>query len=268
MRPKGLVAVDEERIAQVMEKTPEVIAAYLFGSAARGETDQFSDVDVAVLLEDDLPKERRWDIEGRLLDRLFRIVGQDKADVVDLKTAPLWFQRVVITTGRVIYERDRKKREAYERQVLQQQEADEGRWRKMEEMRLRLEVLERNLERLTQLAQLDHDAFMADWRNLYSAERLLQTSIEALADISRHIIRRLGLRMPDEYWQIPHVLAEAGYLPAENVPTYEAMVRFHNPLVHRYPEVEPNEIYRIVTQELDEIRRWRDQFVQILQTLG
>jgi len=99
MRPKGLVVVDEKRIAQVMEATSEVIAAYLFGSAARGETDQFSDVDVAVLLEDDLPKERRWDIEGRLLDQLFRIVGQDKADVVDLKTAPLWFQRVVITTG-------------------------------------------------------------------------------------------------------------------------------------------------------------------------
>jgi len=109
MRPKGLVVVDEERIAQVMEETPEVIAAYLFGSAARGEMDHFSDIDVAVLLEDDLPKERRWDIEGQLLDQLFRIVGQDKADVVDLKTAPLWFQRVVITTGRVIYERDRKK---------------------------------------------------------------------------------------------------------------------------------------------------------------
>ncbi len=268
VRPKGLVVVDEEQIAQVMKETPEVIAAYLFGSAARGETDHFSDVDVAVFLEDDLPKERRWDIEGRLLDQLFRIVGQDKADVVDLKTAPLWFQRVVITTGRVIYERDRKKREAYERQVLQQQEADEGQRRKTEEMQLRLEVLERSLERLEQLAQLDYDAFMSDWRNLGAAERLLQTSIEALADISRHIVRRLGLRMPDEYWQIPQVLAEAGYLPAENVPTYEVMVRFRNRLVHRYPEVEPNEIYRIVTQELDEIRRWRDQLVQILQTLG
>ena len=268
VRPKGLVVVDEEQIAQVMKETPEVIAAYLFGSAARGETDHFSDVDVAVFLEDDLPKERRWDIEGQLLDQLFRIVGQDKADVVDLKTAPLWFQRVVITTGRVIYERDRKKREAYERQVLQQQEADEGQRRKTEEMRLRLEVLERSLERLEQLAQLDYDAFMSDWRNLGAAERLLQTSIEALADISRHIVRRLGLRMPDEYWQIPQVLAEAGYLPAENVPTYEVMVRFRNRLVHRYPEVEPNEIYRIVTQKLDEIRRWRDQLVQILQTLG
>jgi len=268
MRPKGLVVVDEKRIAQVMKAIPEVIAAYLFGSAARGETDQFSDVDVAVLLEDDLPKERRWDIEGRLLDQLFRIVGQDKADVVDLKTAPLWFQRVVITTGRVIYERDRQKREAYERQVLQQQEADEGRWHGMEEMRLRLEVLERNLANLEALARLGYDEFMADPRNLAASERWLQTSIEALADISRHIIRRLGLRMPEEYWQIPHVLAEAGYLSAENVPTYEAMVRFRNRLVHRYPEVEPDEIYRIVTQELNEIRRWRDQLVQILQALG
>lgn len=267
MRPKGAVIVDEERIAQVMKETPEVIAAYLFGSAARGETDHFSDVDVAVLLEDDLPKERRWDIEGRLLDQLFRIVGQDKADVVDLQRAPMWFQRVVITTGRLIYERDQQKRQEYERQVLQQ-EADEERWRRMEEMRLRLETLEQNLEQLSQLAQLSYGEFMADPRNLAAAERWLQTSIEALADISRHIIRRLRLRMPDEYWQIPHVLAEAGHLPAEDVPTYEAMVRFRNRLVHHYPEVNPDEIHRIVAQELDDIRRWRDQLVQILQTLG
>jgi len=268
MRPKGAVIVDEERIAQVMKETPEVIAAYLFGSAARGETDHFSDLDVAVLLEDDLPKERRWDIEGRLLDKLFRIVGQDKADVVDLQRAPTWFQKVVIKTGRVIYDRDPQKRKAYEDRVMSQQEPDEGRWHGREEMRLRLEVLERNLERLEQLARLSYDEFMADWGNLHTAERLLQTSIEALADVSRHIIRRLRLRMPDEYWQIPHVLAEAGYLPSEDVLTYEAMVRFRNRLVHHYPDVLPDEIYRIVTQELNDIRRWRDQLVQILQALG
>jgi len=265
MRVKGSVQVDEQKLVQIIEQFPSVIAAYLFGSAARGETDHFSDVDIAVLLESDLPKEQRWRVVGDLQDSLMSIVGQDKVDVVDLNTMPLWFQRVVVATGKVIYERDSGKRQAYEMQVSQAQDEDNGRWIGMEEVRLRLETLERNLQRLEELAQLSYEEFMADWRNLMSAERLLQTSIEALVDISRHLVRRPRLQMPEEYRQIPKVLADAGYLPSEDVPTYEAMISFRNRLVHRYPEVEPDEVYRIITQELGDIRRWRDQMVQALQ---
>ncbi len=262
MRPKGKVVVDEVRIAQLMAETTGVIAAYLFGSVVRGETDHFSDVNVAVLLDDKLTKEQRWDIVARLMDKLFSLVGQDKADVVDLKEAPTWFQRVIVKTGRVIYDRDPEKQKAYEASLSQSQgDSDEGRWQGLGAVRLRLEALERNIARLEELARLSYDEFMADPRNSGAAERWLQTSIEALADIPRHLIRRLRLPMPVEYCQILHVLAKAGYLPTEDVPTYEAMMRFHNRLVHHYPEVLPDEIYCIITQELDDLRRWCDQLV-------
>ncbi len=268
MRPKGAVTVSEEQLAQIVRGFPSVIAAYLFGSVARGEADHFSDVDVAVLLDDDLTEKQRREIVGRLLDALFSIVGQDKADVVDLKEAPLWFQKDVIKTGKLLHERDPIARTAYEVAVLQASEQDGRQWRGREEVRLCLETLERNLARLAELAQLIYDEFMDAPRNLAAAELLLQTSIEALVDISRHLIRRLRLPMPSEHWQIPEVLGEAGYLPAQDVPTYVAMVRFRNRLVHRYPEVDPKEVYRIVTQELDAIRRWLDQLLQVLKTLG
>lgn len=268
MRPKGIVTVDEQALARIFDGAEGVIAAYLFGSVLQGETDHFSDVDVAVLFDEGVSKEDRWKLEGELLDRLFRLVRQDKADVVDLQRAPLWFQRVVVTKGKVIYDADPAKQVAYEAEVFRQNvEEDEGRWCGMEEMRLGLETLDKNLERLEELAQLSRDEFMGDPRNIAPAERWLQTSIEALADISRHVIRRLRLHTPDEYWQIPHILSDGGYLPAENTPTYEAMVRFRNRLVHHYPDVSPDEVYRIVSQELDDIRRWRDQLIGILQTL-
>ncbi|MFN3422132.1 MAG: type VII toxin-antitoxin system MntA family adenylyltransferase antitoxin, partial [Armatimonadota bacterium] len=176
MRPKGIVAVNEKQLAQIVGEFPSVLAAYLFGSVVRGDADHFSDVDVAVLLEDGLTEEQRWDIVGRLLDALFGIVGQDKADVVDLKGAPIWFQKVVIKTGKLFYERDPVARMAYEETVLQEQErSGEGRWSGMEEVRFRLEILERNLEWLSGLGRLSHDEFMADPRNLAAAERWLQT---------------------------------------------------------------------------------------------
>lgn len=74
--------------------------------------------------------------------------------------------------------------------------------------------------------------------------------------------------MPEEYRQIPKVLADAGYLPSEDVLTYEAMISFRNRLVHRYPEVEPDEVYRIIAQELGDIRRWRDQLMQVLNQIA
>ncbi|MFN4179691.1 MAG: type VII toxin-antitoxin system HepT family RNase toxin [Armatimonadota bacterium] len=268
MRPKGIVAVNEEQLAQIVSEFPSVLAAYLFGSVVRGDADHFSDVDVAVLLEDGLTKEQRWDIVGRLLDALFSVVGQDKADVVDLKEAPIWFQKVVIKTGKLFYERDPVARMNYEASVSQLREQDERKWSGIEEVRLRLETLERNLTHLSELAKLSREEFTADLCNVAAAERCLQTSIEALVDISRHLIRRLNLPMPEEHCQIPQVLAEAGYLPAEDVPTCVAMVRFHNRLVHRYFEVTPEEVYRIVTQELDDIHRWLDQLLQALKTLG
>ncbi|MCX7968829.1 MAG: DUF86 domain-containing protein [Armatimonadetes bacterium] len=268
MRVKGFVKVDEQKLAQIIGQFPSVIAAYLFGSAARGEVDHFSDVDVAVLLEDDLAKEQRWKLVGDLQDNLMSVVGQDKVDVVDLGTAPLWFQKVIIAAGKVIYERDSTKRQDYENQLSQAKVEDDGRWKGMEEVRLRFETIERSLERLEELAMLSYEEFMADPRNLAAAERWLQTSIEALVDIPRHLVRRLGLQMPEEYRQIPKVLAEAGYLLAEDVPTYELMISFRNRLVHRYPEVEPSEVYHIVTQKLDDIRCWRDQLIRALQQVA
>ncbi len=266
MRPKGIVSVNEEQLAQIVGEFPSVIAAYLFGSVVRGDADHFSDLDVAVLLEDDLTKENRGEIVGRLLNALFGVVGQDKADVVDLKEAPIWFQKVVIKTGKLFYERDPVARMNYETTVIKEQ--DEGEWCGMEEVRSRLETLERNLANLAELEKLNYDEFMTDPRNLAAAERWLQTSIEALIDISRYLIRRLGLPMPEEYRQIPKALAEAGYLPVKDVPTYEAMISFRNRLVHRYPEVSSEEVYRITTRGLGDIQRWLDQLLQVLKTLG
>ncbi len=113
--------VNENQFAPIFSETSGIVAAYFFGSQVSGKTDRFSDYDFAVLFRDGWQEERaRLYITADLMEKAFSAVGQDNADVVDLSTQPLWFQQVVVKTGRVIYETDREKRRVYERELMRQ----------------------------------------------------------------------------------------------------------------------------------------------------
>lgn len=73
---------------------------WLFGSFARGEARDDSDVDLAVLCEPPLAAERL-----ALMDRLGRAAGRD-VDVIDLSRAAPSLAWEVVTTGRLLVERD------------------------------------------------------------------------------------------------------------------------------------------------------------------
>ena len=77
-----------------------VIACWAFGSRARGEGRADSDVDLAVLCEPTLGLERT-----RIMDIVGCEIGVD-VDVIDMGSAPPVLKWEVITTGRLLVERD------------------------------------------------------------------------------------------------------------------------------------------------------------------
>jgi len=265
------MTIYEEKFAKIFKGRNGIVAVYLFGSQVKGKTDKFSDFDFAVLFEDGWRKDDRWNIIGDLLCEAFAVVGQDKADVVDLSNQPLWFQQVVVKTGKIIYEIDKKKRLFYERKLMRKcfkeglpQYVEDGKMKK-QDVQINFDTIEENLEMLETLSHFSWDEFKAEFWYLQSAVRLLQTSIEALADISRYVIRSLSLPPAQEYWQIPTILSDAGYIDPKDAEVYVEMVRFRNLVVHHYYRVNPEEIYRIVTEELDYIRRWCDRLLEIIE---
>lgn len=267
--------VNEKQLAQIFSETGGIVAAYFFGSQVSGKTDRFSDYDFAVLFRDGWQEERaRLYITADLMEKAFSAVGQDNADVVDLSTQPLWFQQVVVKTGRVIYETDREKRHVYERELMRQcleeglLEYVEDSKMKVQDVQINFDTIEKNVEMLTTLSRLSHDEFMAEFWYPQSAIHLLQTSIESLVDISRYVIRSLGLPSAREYWQVPTVLADAGYLDAKRAATYVEMVKFRNLVVHHYYRVDAEEIYKILTESLSDIRQWRDRLVAMIEKGG
>ena len=109
-------------VAGVFRSEPTVLVAWFFGSAARGRSTPFSDLDFAVLLKADA---RQGLDRFALLDRLARGVAsvlgvsEDKVDVAAVNEQGVVFQYQVIRTGQLMCEASPKIRELFVWDVLQ-----------------------------------------------------------------------------------------------------------------------------------------------------
>ena len=91
-------ALSEELAAE-----PGVVAAYLFGSVARGTAGPLSDIDVALLLAD--PRED-GSVCDRTMDTLCRRFRTSRVDVVSLASAPMPLRYRVVRDGALVLCRD------------------------------------------------------------------------------------------------------------------------------------------------------------------
>jgi len=106
-----------EKIRKVLEKRPEVLAAYLYGSHAKGYAREGSDIDVAILTAPDFEVPGygyQFDIEGLLNDAVkdFKV----EAVVVDFMSLPLKHSSVV--QGQLIYSKNDLLRAREQIQIL------------------------------------------------------------------------------------------------------------------------------------------------------
>ena len=108
--------IDLENLRRFLSTRPDVIAAYLFGSVARGRAGPRSDVDIAVLLEEGLEPFERFERRLRLMGELEAFCGRE-VDVVVLNDVTPVLQHQVLRYGRLLYEKDHMARVAFEVQV-------------------------------------------------------------------------------------------------------------------------------------------------------
>lgn len=105
----------DNSIARVLHAFPEVTAAWLFGSEARGQAGPESDVDVALLLRDRrktvLDVLPQW---GHLAAALEAIAPGRRIDLVLLEAQGPVFQHRVLSEGRLVYDVDPGRRVDFE----------------------------------------------------------------------------------------------------------------------------------------------------------
>lgn len=91
-------------IRTVFERFPSIKLGYLFGSQATGTTGPFSDVDVAVYLDEPTSQDR-FETKLRLMNELSTSLHRDDIDVVvlnDLDTPE--FAYFIIADGTILHE--------------------------------------------------------------------------------------------------------------------------------------------------------------------
>ena len=113
-------------------------------------------------------------------------------------------------------------------------------------------LIENNLAKLQELSKLDENEFKSDFRNIESSKHLLQVSVECMIDICEHIVAKKRLGTPDTAAECIRMVFSSGYVSNINVETYITMTKFRNRIVHLYNDLDENEIYQILRNNLSD----------------
>ncbi len=104
-----------ENITRVLEKEPEVLFAYLFGSYAKGIQDEKSDIDIAIYIQDENILEKDPLYPSRLAIKLEKALAEKRTlDIRVLNGSTLRFRSQVLRYGKLLFSKDEKKRIEFE----------------------------------------------------------------------------------------------------------------------------------------------------------
>ncbi len=121
-----------------------------------------------------------------------------------------------------------------------------------DKLRQKAEFLRDTLRRLREIRDEGREAFLESDVAEAATTRYLQIGIESIVDAANHIIAREGLGLPKTYQESIDLLIGQGFLPRDRIETFRRMVRFRNRAVHLYDTIEPEQIWDIVENHLED----------------
>lgn len=105
-----------DRSAAILARDPRVEAVYAFGSRIHGAAGPNSDVDLAVLLNEDLKLMETLRLRATVVETL----GRDDVDLVPLNQAPPLLRHEVLASGRRLFARDELTVDRFEERSLRE----------------------------------------------------------------------------------------------------------------------------------------------------
>ena len=112
-----------------------------------------------------------------------------------------------------------------------------------------------NLKR--HLKGVARDTFVDDWVRRSMAERALQVATEIVIDIAERIIALKGAGPVASAADAIKKLVELEILKSED--PFVDMVRFRNLIVHEYEEIDPDLLFELATERLDDFALFRQE---------
>ncbi|OOM68087.1 DUF86 domain-containing protein [Clostridium sp. BL-8] len=120
------------------------------------------------------------------------------------------------------------------------------------------------LNKLKKLEEFDKDVFIQDFTKVDSAKYLLQVSIEAMLDISSHLIARNRWGRPKDNKDHFQLLSDNGIIDNKDVSIYFNMAKFRNRIVHMYFNINDEMIYDIIQNNISDFERFISNIVSVI----
>ena len=118
------------------------------------------------------------------------------------------------------------------------------------------------LRRIRRLAT--EDRFIKDPLVYGNAERYLQLAIQAVLDISNHVVADMRLGLPADNKELFALLAGRKVLTRRLAKKLTSMAGFRNILVHDYLDIDRRRVYRALTDELRDFERFISAVAKLL----
>lgn len=115
----------------------------------------------------------------------------------------------------------------------------------------RIEDIKNAVLELQKFQAMEWEEFLARKENFHLACYWLRLAIEAVLTIGTHILSRLPSNgKKKDYTQVVLSLADYGVLPKDFSQKIRGMAGYRNRLVHLYWKVSPEEIFKLIKEDL------------------
>lgn len=111
--------INQQKLNKICQKN-QIILVYLFGSMARGEAHQESDIDIGILFDKKVDKKDYLKIEGRMIDFFAEIYPKKEINMVNLNISSPLLKQNIILEGKLLYKRNNLDRIYFQINTLQE----------------------------------------------------------------------------------------------------------------------------------------------------
>lgn len=131
----------------------------------------------------------------------------------------------------------------------------------------KLALLDNQVMRLeNHLRNVSREQFVQDWAMRTLSERAIQVCAEIMIDVAERIIALAGAGPTATAAEAMDRLVQLKVL--RDAEPYRSIVRMRNLIVHGYDEINPDVLYEVVSGQLGDFRRFRDELDHAHQNAG
>ncbi|MBI5971469.1 MAG: DUF86 domain-containing protein [Deltaproteobacteria bacterium] len=125
--------------------------------------------------------------------------------------------------------------------------------------------IESCIAELRPFSRMTEEDFLSDKKNPPFVESYLRRALEAVFDAGRYILAKTSGAKEVEYKAVAKELGKKGIVTGEMSSALYLMAGYRNRMVHFYKEVTPEELHRIVVNNINGLERFNKETVAFIR---